>query len=80
MPGKCLEFAKKKKKKGEKPGILIQKLEKKLKFVNMMFTYSHFKMSFTEKRSFTSISYRHYHHKQGFKVKLTLVCIAFTWK
>ncbi len=58
--GKCLEFAEKVGKTwnfNSKPG-------QNVKFVNLMFPGSHFKMSFTEKNSFTSMSYLHYQHKQ----------------
>ncbi len=52
-------------KKWGKHGILTQNLKNNLKFVNLMFPDSHFKMSFTGgKKSFTFMSYPHYQHKQ----------------
>ncbi len=48
-------------KKWEEPGIITQNMEKKyLKFVNLVFQDSLFKMPFTKKIGFTSLLYLHY--------------------
>ncbi len=76
-PGKCLEFAQKLWKTwnfNSKPG------KKNLYFANFVFQDWLFKMSFSKKIWYTSLSYLHYQHKHWFKAKLTCDFIAFTWK
>ncbi len=71
MPGICWKIV--------KTWNFYSKLGKNLYFVNFVFHDSLFKMSFSKKFWFTSLSYLHYQHKDWFKAKLTWDFIAFTW-